>query len=228
MPEPALSPKSLSSELEPGVRVVGVDLSPAMLARAREAIAQTGFRNVEMLEMDAEKLEFPEATFDCVLCGFAVSSLPDTRRAVEEFHRVLRPGGVVGICDAFGWYFQHDPRWRWQEDVFLAFGVPVRPSGASHDLADVAETLQQSGFTDVRGVEESCDLIFSGPDQWWSWMWSHGTRSLLEAAGPDRLEALKANLFERLDGCIEKDGHLHGSLTAILVRGLRGEGAESA
>ena len=55
---------------------------------------------VSMLQMDAEHLTFPDASFDAVLCGFAIFLFPHLEQALAEFFRVLRPGGKVGITVA--------------------------------------------------------------------------------------------------------------------------------
>lgn len=73
--------------------VVGVDLTPAMLDIARAQIERHGWKNVEVREADAANLPFPEASFDKVICAFALNIIPDYVRAIEEVKRVLVPGG---------------------------------------------------------------------------------------------------------------------------------------
>ncbi|HVL49032.1 MAG TPA: class I SAM-dependent methyltransferase [Candidatus Thermoplasmatota archaeon] len=80
-------------------RVVGVDLSPAQLAHAREHAASRGVA-VEWREGTLEDLAFaPDASFDVVFSAFAMGFVPDAAKAFREAHRVLRPGGVF----AFSW-----------------------------------------------------------------------------------------------------------------------------
>jgi ubiquinone/menaquinone biosynthesis C-methylase UbiE len=74
-------------------RVVGIDLSPRMLDLTRRLIAARRWQNVEAKEADAANLPFPDASFDAVLCSFALNIIPDYRRAVREVRRVLRPSG---------------------------------------------------------------------------------------------------------------------------------------
>lgn len=71
-------------------RVVGVDISPDMLAVAKAA---SGELPVEWKEADAHDLPFPDASFDVVLSQQVVQFLPDRQRALTEMRRVLRPGG---------------------------------------------------------------------------------------------------------------------------------------
>ncbi len=69
-------------------RAVGVDLSPGMLARARE-------RGLDVHEGSATQLPFPDASFDAAVSFKTLPHVPDLRRALSEMARVVRPGGVL-------------------------------------------------------------------------------------------------------------------------------------
>lgn len=75
-----------------GVNLTGIEFSPAMLEIAREAAAKLG-RAFDLRLGDAQALEFPDASFDTVVCTLALCTIPDDRAAVSEVKRVLRPGG---------------------------------------------------------------------------------------------------------------------------------------
>lgn len=81
-----------------GVRLTGVDLSPAMLQVARDRARRLGLA-VELREADAQALPFPDASFDTVVCTLSLCTIPDDRRAVAEMYRVLRPGGRLVLLD---------------------------------------------------------------------------------------------------------------------------------
>ena len=78
-------------------RAVGVDLSPAMIARARQLAAD--LPNAEFQEADSERLPFADDAFTAVLCTTSFHHYPDPRRAAREMARVLEPGGRVVIGD---------------------------------------------------------------------------------------------------------------------------------
>lgn len=80
------------------VRVVGIDLSPEMLQRAR-ARAQTLGLEAALQQGDAHRLCFDDETFDTVLCTFSLCSIPEPRLAVREMTRVLRPGGRLVLVE---------------------------------------------------------------------------------------------------------------------------------
>jgi phosphatidylethanolamine/phosphatidyl-N-methylethanolamine N-methyltransferase len=77
-------------------RIFGTDISEAMLAKAKQRVADQRLKNVEGLAvMDAEKLEFPDASFDVVMAQYVVTAVPNPEKALDEFARVLRPGGEM-------------------------------------------------------------------------------------------------------------------------------------
>jgi ubiquinone/menaquinone biosynthesis C-methylase UbiE len=80
------------------VTITGIDLSPAMLEHARRRAEASG-RTVTLQVGDAHRLEFPDASFDTVVCTFSLCAIPDERRAVAEMWRVLRPGGQLLLAD---------------------------------------------------------------------------------------------------------------------------------
>jgi phosphatidylethanolamine/phosphatidyl-N-methylethanolamine N-methyltransferase len=78
------------------LRIFGTDISEGMLRKARGRVASLRLKNVEGLAvMDAEKLEFPDASFDVVMAQYVVTAVPNPEAAMDEFARVLRPGGEI-------------------------------------------------------------------------------------------------------------------------------------
>jgi phosphatidylethanolamine/phosphatidyl-N-methylethanolamine N-methyltransferase len=78
------------------LRIFGTDISAAMLRKARGRVADLRLGNVEGLAvMDAEKLEFPDLSFDVVMAQYVVTAVPNPEAALDEFARVLRPGGQI-------------------------------------------------------------------------------------------------------------------------------------
>jgi ubiquinone/menaquinone biosynthesis C-methylase UbiE len=80
----------------PGSEVVGIDLSPAMLARA-ERRRSTAAAPVELRQMDVTRMDFPDCSFDAAVATFLFCTLPDELQvaAMRELGRVVKPGGII-------------------------------------------------------------------------------------------------------------------------------------
>jgi arsenite methyltransferase len=79
--------------------VTGIDMTPAMLTKARTAVAEMGLRNVEFVEGEAEQLPFPDHRFDVVISNGVIDLIPDKDAVFAELHRVLAPGGRIQVAD---------------------------------------------------------------------------------------------------------------------------------
>jgi arsenite methyltransferase len=77
----------------------GIDMTPAMLAKARAAAAEMGLANVEFIEGEAELLPFPDESFDVVISNGVIDLIPDKDAVFSELDRVLVPGGRLQIAD---------------------------------------------------------------------------------------------------------------------------------
>ena len=84
-------------------RVFGIDLSAHMLLKARRRVAGRRLNNVERLAvMDAERLDFADASFDVVVAQYVVNTVPHPEIALDEFARVLKPGGEIVLLNRVG------------------------------------------------------------------------------------------------------------------------------
>jgi phosphatidylethanolamine/phosphatidyl-N-methylethanolamine N-methyltransferase len=84
----------------PYVRLTGIDLSSEMLDKARTRVRRRGLTNVEGLhEMDAEAMDFPDASFDKIVAMYVVSEVAEPARLLRELHRVCKPHGEIFIVN---------------------------------------------------------------------------------------------------------------------------------
>jgi S-adenosylmethionine-diacylgycerolhomoserine-N-methlytransferase len=82
-------------------RVYVVDLTPSLLAIARQRCHDQGWTNVTLIEGDATNVRLPSGIADVVTCSYSLTMIPEWRAAVSEAWRLLRPGGTFGAVDFF-------------------------------------------------------------------------------------------------------------------------------
>lgn len=170
-----------AARLGPTGRLISSDFAPEMVAAARRGANERGLDNVECRELDAERLDLPDASVDGVLSRFGMMLLPGQRRAVAEIRRVLRPGGrfayaTWGPPDRNPWLFQLVVALL--QNGVVPPGDPFAPGGpfslatpeSNRALADAG------GFADVAVEEITGVMRFDSLDE----HWAHVT----ELAGP--------------------------------------------
>jgi phosphatidylethanolamine/phosphatidyl-N-methylethanolamine N-methyltransferase len=84
-------------------RIVGIDISAGMLRRAQDRVVEHGLTNVDALAvMDAKHLALPDASFDVVVAQYVITAVPDPETTLDEFVRVLKPGGEIVLVNHLG------------------------------------------------------------------------------------------------------------------------------
>jgi phosphatidylethanolamine/phosphatidyl-N-methylethanolamine N-methyltransferase len=128
------------------VRITGIDVSREMLEKARARVARAKLTNIEaLLEMDAEAMAFPDASFDKVVAMYVVSVVPRPEKLLEELHRVCRPDGDIFIVN----HFQSDnPIIGGLERVLAGFSSQI---GFNPDL-DLRQVVPAAQNGDVQRV----------------------------------------------------------------------------
>jgi ubiquinone/menaquinone biosynthesis C-methylase UbiE len=103
--------------------ITGIELSPAMLAIARQRAADLG-RDADLREGDAEQLPFDDASFDTVVCALALCTIPRPTAAIAEMQRVLVPGGQLLLLDHIGstWPPVYAAQWLLERITIRAAG----------------------------------------------------------------------------------------------------------
>jgi ubiquinone/menaquinone biosynthesis C-methylase UbiE len=143
--------------LRPGqaVRYVAADLSPVMLARAREEAARRGLDQIEFVESDVEALAFEDATFDLCLTYNSLHCFPDPAAGLREMARVLRPGARLrGTSVVTGTGMR--------QDAFIAFNQRAGTFGRVGRLEELRAWLDDAGLVDVEAERSGALALFKG------------------------------------------------------------------
>ncbi len=133
-------------EMDGTGRVIGVDMTPEMIARARQNTAKLGYDNVEFRLGEIENLPVEAGTIDIVISNCVLNLVPDKAAAFAEMFRVLKGGGRFCVSDIVS---------------SATLPAPIREAAALHvgcvagaiAEADYLGLLRKAGFTDVRVAE---------------------------------------------------------------------------
>ncbi len=91
------------SDYSRSTKLCGVDISEPMLRKAQERVRTLKLTNVETLSvMDAKNLAFPDGTFDAVVAQYVITAVPDPEATLDDFIRVLKPGGELILVNHIG------------------------------------------------------------------------------------------------------------------------------
>jgi ubiquinone/menaquinone biosynthesis C-methylase UbiE len=130
----------------PGGRVIGVDMTDAMLEKARGNAVKAGLANVEFRKGDIESMPVEDDSVDVVISNCVLNLVPDKDRAFREIHRVLRAGGRLAVSD-LAW--RTEPVASVRQDLEAMVGC----IGGALVLGDYVDRLRNAGFARVE-VEE--------------------------------------------------------------------------
>jgi len=177
--------------------VVGVDLSPQMLAHARRRLALESTPHVELREGDAEHLSFQDHSFDVVLCASVLPFVPDMLAAAREWRRVLTREGCAGFS-SFGPTFLQPLRELWEARL-RHHGVtpPELPTHRLPDAGACEALLREAGFTRVEvRAEQLGYYVATAHERWADIVAGLEGKPLLQLTSSERERAEAEHLAE--------------------------------
>jgi len=138
----------------PTGHVIGVDMTPEMVARARENARKAGMDNVEFRLGEIEHLPVADASADVIISNCVINLSPDKPAVLRDAFRVLKPGGRLAVSDVVA---TAELPQSWKDDMRL---LSACISGAV-DIDTLAQMLADAGFVaiDIRPKEESREFI---------------------------------------------------------------------
>lgn len=123
--------------------VIGVDMTPAMISRARANAVKGGYRNVEFRLGEIENLPLADNSVDVIISNCVINLSPDKERVFKETFRVLKPGGRLAISDVVATATLPEAV---RNDMTLFTGCMA---GASL-IGEIEDMLRAAGFADIR------------------------------------------------------------------------------
>ncbi len=149
--------------------VIGVDLTPAFLAKAQANSAERGLHNIRFREADVENLPFADGSFDIVTCHKALHHFSRALKALSEMHRVLKRSGRLVLGDSLSSddpqiAARHNELERLRDPSHVEMYGPKKLQRLIEQAGFRTEKIQQ--FEDERDVE-SWQAIMPRPDEIW-------------------------------------------------------------
>jgi ubiquinone/menaquinone biosynthesis C-methylase UbiE len=199
---------------------VGIELSPAMAERAREAAPKA-----EVIVGDAASLDLPDDSFDVVLSAFVIFFMEDPTAVLREWGRVLKPDGRLVISTWAG----GDPRWAFEREIRrpLLAQLPqdlvqdlVRANAMLERFAEPAKVqaeLSAAGFDAEPTIEHQIKFVFPDEQAWWDWTRSHAGRMAVDALPDDAQRQLRAQMRDGMEAIRNEAGYPR-AYTALFTR----------
>jgi arsenite methyltransferase len=140
-----------SKMVGPQGRAIGIDMTPAMIERARANAKAGGYTNVEFYESTIDRIPLPDASVDCVISNCVLNLAPDKPAVFREIARILKPGGRVAVSDIA-------LKRELPEDVAKSVAAYVGCIAGAILIDDYRSGLLAAGFEHVEIVDSGADL----------------------------------------------------------------------
>lgn len=195
---------ALASALPRG-QVTGIDFSEGMLARAKAKIEARGIRNVRLLPMDMQALDFPDNAFDAAVLSFSLFFVEDMEAALRHVMSKVIPSGKI-IVTSF-----NESSFSPLVEIFFErvkkYGVEV-PAGWRR-LSTTGECMslfEKTGLIKNRVDMKRVGYYLENPSQWWNVVWNGGLRRYVEQLSSSDMEKFKAEHLNEIGELATDDG----------------------
>lgn len=207
--------------------VVATDISPQMLDIARERANTLGLTNVQFMESGVEGLDFPDGSFDAVLCRWGVTSLPNPSNTLAKIRRMLAPGGSFATA-----VWEEGPKGRPMASIAAdvareIFDLPSAPPEAPSLSTSAKNALEKemihAGFSDVRVEEMTLTLELPSAEDCTQYLMdvSPEFSALFSDKSSGQREEYRQRLAEKLRPYVMVDGSVRLPNLTICAVGRR-------
>lgn len=221
-----LASLAAAQKVGPKGSVVGIDLAPGMVQVAAGKAKSLGLK-LEFQEMNAEKLTFPDGSFDAVISQLGLMLFAKPEAALKEMVRVVRKGGVVGCL------VQGVPERMLFTSLIMRnavkhvpqMKVPGAPTLYSFGPPGVLDkALQEAGLGEVQAARKEGTFSFDSPQAYWDTLTDGAgrMRSILQSLEPRVRDAIQADTLRDAERC-RKDGRLEIPWEVVMARGTKPE-----
>lgn len=186
-------------------KVIGVDFTPGMLDQARRKIRVAGLQNIELIEADAESINFEDERFHAIFCATAIVLLSDIPAALRNWYRWLRNDGLVAFS-------------CWSETSFFTPIITQVCAKHGFSLPNLHEPLgrpekcrtllQEIGFKDIEIKTEQFGSYLSLDEakNFWKGKWLHPNGHPLLQLSDEQIEQLKVEFRAEVEALMTDKG----------------------
>jgi ubiquinone/menaquinone biosynthesis C-methylase UbiE len=199
---------ALAQAVGPEGRVMGIDLSENMLARAEHNIKKMALSNVDLFQMDGEEPDFRNGYFDAVTCSFGLFFMPRMGHALTQWKRVAKPGGQVLFSSFTDTAFRPLADHLFEDLQAAGVDVAARPL-ASERLKDAEVCrvlLEEAGYHDVGQKEVQLGYHLRDAHEWWEVVWNSAMRGLVQQLPPEQQQEFQHTHLEAVSQYVGDDG----------------------
>ncbi|KAK2616289.1 hypothetical protein QQS21_000723 [Conoideocrella luteorostrata] len=162
----------------PDGRIIGLERAAKVLDQARNLAKEKGVKNIEFVVGDANALDYPDNTFDIVVCHQVLQHVKDPVGILREMRRVTKPGGLVAAREAdygsFTWYPEVDGMKEWQS----LYQKVATSNGGEPDAGRMVHAwAKKAGFAPDSVTCSVTSWCYNTKEEieWWSGLWSERT-----------------------------------------------------
>lgn len=140
-----------AKKVGPDGRAIGIDMTPAMIERARANAASGGYTNVEFYQATIDNIPLPDASVDCVISNCVLNLAPDKPAVFREIVRILKPGGRLAVSDIA-------LKAELPDAIARSMAAYVGCIGGAIRMEDYRAELLAAGFGHVEIIDSGADL----------------------------------------------------------------------
>lgn len=195
-------------------KVVGVDISSGMLQQAQAKIDVECLQNIELIEADADYLNFADNSFDAVLCSSAIVYLTELPAALRSFYRFLKPDGIVAFSCFAQTAMTISVLYRAKlQDYGITASNPNEILGTPEKCRKM---LQTAGFKDIEIHTEQFGFYLNEAESAWQGNSNSACGYEVFQLPPEKLAQLKAEYIRELETSATDEG-IWNNATAFFV-----------
>lgn len=186
--------------------VTGVDFSEGMLKQARAKTELASLRNVDFVEMDMQKLSFPDNQFDVATCAFGIFFVEDMEGSLKQISSKVKTGGKVAVTSFYDNAFL--PLVELFFERLALYGIERPPLSWKRIATEekLAALFESANLIDIAVQRKNIGYYLRSADEWWDLIWYAGFRAMVDQLAPQQLDKFKTEHLAEIQSLASSEG----------------------